>query len=158
MGLDMYLYADIYVSKEKFVGPRAYVENPAYDKILQALEIDSTLTEGYGLKVQPNIGYWRKANAIHMWFVNECAGGIDECQKINVFQDELVELQNKCKQVLKADDPLVADAILPTGAGFFFGSLMYDEWYYKDLTYTIELIDKAVALPVTENFIYQASW
>ena len=157
MGLDMYLYADIYVSKEKFVGPRAYVENPAYDKILQALDLAPIDIDG-GMKVQANIGYWRKANAIHMWFVNECAGGIDECQEINVYQDKLVELQTKCKRVLDADDPLVADAVLPTGAGFFFGSLLYDEWYYKDLTYTIELIDKAVALPSTDNFIYRASW
>jgi hypothetical protein len=157
MGLDMYLYADIYVSKEKFAGPRAYVENPTYNKIIQALDLDPTNLDG-GFKVQANIGYWRKANAIHMWFVNECAGGIDECQEINVYQDKLVELQKKCKQVLDADDALVADAVLPTGAGFFFGSLMYDEWYYKDLTYTIELIDKAIALPHTDNFIYQASW
>lgn len=158
MGLDMYLYADIYVGKDKFVGPRTYVENPAYEKILQAIDLEYASVDGYGLKIQANIGYWRKANAIHMWFVNECASGIDECQDINVYQDKLVELKTKCKQVLDADDALTADELLPTGAGFFFGSLLYDEWYYKDLTETIEIIDKAIALPHTDNFIYRASW
>jgi hypothetical protein len=44
--------------------------------------------------------YWRKANAIHGWFVRECASGVDECQPIFVPRHKLRELRNDCVQAL----------------------------------------------------------
>jgi hypothetical protein len=38
--------------------------------------------------------------------------------------------------------PGVAKELLPTQAGFFFGSTDYDEYYYEDLVYTRDLLDK----------------
>ena len=29
------------------------------------------------------VAYWRKANAIHSWFVENCQDGVDECQYSN---------------------------------------------------------------------------
>jgi hypothetical protein len=42
------------------------------------------------------VGYWRKANAVHGWFVRECANGVDECQEIPVSKIKLLELQAHC--------------------------------------------------------------
>lgn len=46
------------------------------------------------------IGYWRKANAIHGWFVNECADGVDECQEIPVSREQLERLLAVTREVL----------------------------------------------------------
>ena len=42
------------------------------------------------------VGYWRKANAIHGWFIRECADGVDECQEIPVSTIKLLELHVQC--------------------------------------------------------------
>jgi len=49
---------------------------------------------------QKEIGYWRKANAVHGWFVRECAGGVDECQEIKVSHDQLRQLRADCNNAL----------------------------------------------------------
>jgi hypothetical protein len=46
------------------------------------------------------VGYWRKANAIHGWFVRELANGVDECQEIPVSKIKLLELQALCLSAL----------------------------------------------------------
>lgn len=158
MGLDMYLYGDVYVGKDKYVAPQSYVSNPSYAKIIEALDLNENHLDGYGFSVHVPIGYWRKANAIHNWFINECAGGLDQCQEINVYQDKLTELKEICKRVIEAQHPDVANDLLPTASGFFFGSQEFDEYYYKDIAHTVDVIDSALALDVTDSFIYRASW
>lgn len=109
------------------------------------------------------VAYWRKANAIHAWFVNECGGGIDECQMIPVHPEQIVDLYSRCRQVIEArgtpEAQSVAMTLLPPQAGFFFGGREVDEWYYKDLEETMKTIDQLAqtAKPGTE-LIYQASW
>ena len=53
------------------------------------------------------VGYWRKANAIHGWFVRELADGVDECQEIPVSKIKLLELQALCLSALvkRSQDP-----------------------------------------------------
>lgn len=46
------------------------------------------------------IGYWRKANAVHGWFVRECADGVDECQEIFVSREQLLQLRSDCNNAL----------------------------------------------------------
>lgn len=100
------------------------------------------------------IGYWRKANAIHKWFLGFLKDGEEDCcQKIYVDGDKILELVDLCKQVLA--DHSKAEKLLPTQSGFFFGSTDYDEWYFDDLERTIEMLKDTK--PV-EEFVYQASW
>jgi len=53
-----------------------------------------------------------------------------------------------------------AERVLPTSAGFFFGSQEYDEWYWEDLQETAdnleELLNNKEALK--DDFYYQSSW
>jgi len=104
--------------------------------------------------------YWRKANAIHRWFVEKIQDGVDNCAEYSVSTEDLVELRDICKQVLA--DPSKADELLPTQSGFFFGSTEVDEWYLEDLKYTVERLDVLLDLPEVKdykiNFYYSSSW
>ena len=44
------------------------------------------------LSLTKEIGYWRKANAVHSWFVENCQDGIDECQLSEVSREDLEDL------------------------------------------------------------------
>jgi hypothetical protein len=110
------------------------------------------------------VGYWRKANAIHGWFTNNLAGGVDECQEIYVSRLALSDLRNACKAVMSVSAGVskqdVADEVglMPT-EGFFFGGYELDEYYDNDLTYTIKMIDYLLKnTKESQDFIYQASW
>lgn len=112
--------------------------------------------------------YWRKANAIHKFFVDTCADGIDECQPIQVSIDALTDLVWRCESILisgpNADgtsiDKNIAHDLLPTCDGFFFGSTDYDEWYIEDLKKTVKALKPIVTHPelYPGPFIYQVSW
>lgn len=54
------------------------------------------------------IGYWRKANAIHGWFVRNCAEGVDECQPIAVSREQLEALRRDVQDALAKKPVLVA--------------------------------------------------
>ena len=160
MGLDQYLYANKYVSRKDFNRHTedGYATNQTFNDIVSLLDAESIVdNEWSGMQVMLPVGYWRKANAIHSWIVDNCADGIDECQRIFVSQDKAIELVSLCKRVL--EDNSLALALLPPQSGFFFGSLDIDEYYIWDLQHTIEVFEKLLADPeLAESIIYQASW
>ncbi len=105
------------------------------------------------------VGYWRKANAIHKWFVENIQDGIDDCSyHREVTQGDLEELRDICHEILC--NPDVADDRLPTQSGFFFGGTQYDEWYIQDLETTIDIIDAVLKTTdfETEMIYYVSSW
>lgn len=53
-------------------------------------------------------------------------------------------------------DPTVAQKLLPTTSGFFFGSTEYDQWYLRDLEYTRDVLERAVLYD--GEFYYEADW
>lgn len=55
-------------------------------------------------------------------------------------------------------DPSLAEELLPTQAGFFFGDTGYDEWYARDLADTALICARALDLPDGFTFTYRASW
>ena len=87
-------------------------------------------------------GYWRKANAIHAWFVKNCGGGVDECQRMEVTQTKLANLRRTIKATLAHPDK--ASEFLPTQAGFFFGPTDYDDVYFEDLEKTLDILTEAI--------------
>ena len=116
------------------------------------------------------VGYWRKANAIHNWFLENCAARdkwadpIDDCRPIEIPVEKLEELLDDCKKVL--EDKSLATELLPTTDGFFFGSTEYDDWYFDDIEDTIDIIEPVIKFmkymleikDYTWSIIYQASW
>ena len=167
MGLDMYLEARKYVSQDNWSNGEL-TPNPDYSALasLAPKGLVDNIQFG-GASVSLTVGYWRKANAIHGWFVNTLAGGVDECQEIYVSRVALVDLLAACKAVLSVSAGVskqdVADefGLMPT-QGFFFGGYELDEYYDQDLKYTIEMIENILTI-IPENeygwsFSYHASW
>ena len=103
-------------------------------------------------------GVWRKANQIHQWFVTNVQNGDDDCKDYYVSSEQLEELLDVVKQVLKA--PNKAKELLPTQNGFFFGGIEYDQDYFKDLEYTKKLLEDVLNNPAAKNsdFTYSSSW
>ena len=171
MGLDMYLSVRKYASRIDFSKDydkdKGWSHNDEFDKVMGAcdmsefLETDNTT----GLHVEVPVAYWRKANAIHKWFVDTRADGVDECQPIWVNYEHLEELLDLCNQVLA--DHSKAEELLPTEGGFFFGGTEYDEYYFQDLEYTQRRLGELIPLMKRKNdkgygdhdsAVYQASW
>lgn len=155
MGLDMYLYREQYVSGWNFDGKS---DTSLYDTILEATGLQRCEGSPHAT-LRVCVAYWRKANEVHNWFVSELAGGVDECQPIYVDREKLVELRDLCAAVIL--EPAMAPKVLPTKAGFFFGSYEYDEWYMEDMKLTVQQLDAILAACPADTyptFIYQASW
>ena len=104
------------------------------------------------------VGYWRKANHIHKWFVDNVQNGTDDCAEYEVSQERLVELRQVCEDVLRNKSK--ASKLLPSESGFFFGGTDYDEYYFNKIVNTIEIIDKVLESTDFENdmITYQSSW
>ena len=102
--------------------------------------------------------YWRKANAIHGWFVAKVQDGIDECQRAEVTREKLFELRKTIKCVEEHKDE--AALKLPPVEGFFFGSYDIDDYYWSDIARTREMLDRIAEKGLTEQatIYYQSSW
>lgn len=125
-------------------------------------------------RIKEEVGYWRKANHIHKWFVENIQNGVDDCNyHREVREEDLLELLDVCKKVLDScemtqgqvcngyryengnripvmesgkyvKDPSIAAELLPTESGFFFGGTDYDEWYVQDVKSTIDIVNKVL--------------
>jgi hypothetical protein len=149
MGLDMYLYAKKYVSNAEYLQ-----QGDAFDVI--ASKVNATGFIKDHLFVEGQVAYWRKANAIHNWFIN-LYDSEDDGSPIGLGKDNLEELQRVCAEVIS--NPKLAEELLPTASGFFFGSTEYDEWYFGSVQETHDMIDNILkTIPDEWSFEYQASW
>ena len=152
MGLDMYLYANSKTLAEKLAPYTGFGMG------------DFTAKNGI-------VAYWRKANAVHKWFVDNVQGGNDDCGLYRVSVDDLITLKKTCEEVLEYSrkngleesktafynlfedgkvvqkpcliikDSSKAEELLPTQTGFFFGETEYTEFYLQDLEHTISVIE-----------------
>jgi hypothetical protein len=165
MGLDQYLYAKKYTFGNDFEEPTWQKKNADFQRLKKAIAEssangDDTLhmdkTYGETIIVEMKIGYWRKANAVHQWFVDNCQNGEDDCRDAYVSREKLEELLSVTKEVLA--DHSKADELLPTQSGFFFGSTEYDEYYFQDLELTQKILENALSMSDEWDFGYQSSW
>jgi len=92
--------------------------------------------------IEVEVGYWRKANAIHDWFVRNIQGGEDDCKEYYLSKTKAQELLDTVNRVLA--DTSKAEELLPTTSGFFFGSTEYGEWYFQDLEETKTIMETVV--------------
>ena len=177
----MYLYKKTYVKNWEFMKPEE-----RYSIIIkkggQAItNIDLTKIS----YIVEDAGYWRKANAIHQWFVDNVQDGEDDCKEYYVSEEKLRKLLDTVKKVLAASelvdgnvhngtiyqdgkatpviergkiikDPTVAQELLPTSDGFFFGGTDYDQYYFDDLESTRKILEEV--LEQGGDIYYQASW
>ena len=159
MGLDMYLEASY--STRAFERPtdQDYVDmrEGKEVKIQRSMELEDAIA-AIGFEDAPidhaynhfqyvfPIITWRKANAIHKFFVDEVQKGNDNCERHYVSRETLQELLDRITAILDTKTPVAremkAEELLPTQSGFFFGTEEYDDWYYKDLEETKKILEK----------------
>ena len=166
MGLDMYLNARKYINK---VGnwdnvnldssrPYAGAESREYRDVINAANMwdIENVQEPYGAEVQVNVAYWRKANQIHNWFVENVQDGEDNCQEYFVSHEKLKKLLEIAREAYDHRDPQLLE---PT-EGFFFGSTDIDEGYWWDINNTIKQLERITNLEEFDKlaFYYQSSW
>ncbi len=146
MGLDMYLFVDVYLGgkwngkgEEFTIGDRVFL-----DRDVTSIKLET--------------GYWRKDNHIHNWFVEHCAEGVDDCKPVYVQDADLDTLKRLCSEVMA--DPTKAQELLPCASGLFFGSVEYDKYYMESLQNTIDIIDKTIEKRdrYGGDVFYKASW
>lgn len=157
MGLDMYLVRQASIANYDFDDEGKKISAA----ILKGLKVKNLDQYHNGsIIVELPAGYWRKANHIHAWFVNNVQDGVDECQVADVPEAKLIELRDVCKQVLA--DHSLAPSLLPRQQGFLFGGDEYDEWYFRDLEDTVEILDRALdpdnKVSKYDSFSYHSSW
>ena len=159
MGLDMYLerhhkavagYLGEDLEKMKETNPKGYAFVEPY-----------IVERGQYIKwkdLSEEVGYWRKANAIHRWFAENVQNGEDDCGTYSVSKAELEELLGICRDLKRGtEDP---KTLLPTQGGFFFGNTEYDEWYWENIESTIYILEKVLAETDFDNYqiTYHSSW
>jgi hypothetical protein len=156
MGLDMYLSKRSYVKKWDYMKPDEIhtikIEKGGNPTDIRPDRITYVIEE---------VGYWRKFNALHNWFVENVQSGVDDCKEYYVDKNDLQNLLTTLKEVKDGRDKLqnnipIAPTLLPTTPGFFFGSTEYDDYYYDEVDRTIGIVEEA--LKETGGFYYQASW
>ncbi len=194
MGLDMYLdrvkkVKDVPFSVIKEIGDLDELKEKdvdLYNKIK-----DSIIKIGTNFSwdsLYEEVGYWRKANHIHKWFVDNVQNGEDDCNYYEVTKDDITNLLDSCNKVIESlknskvktvnikvgwnsngdiyddievfEDTKVADELLPTQSGFFFGGTEYDKCYLEDIEDTKKLCEKILKEFDFENYhlTYCSSW
>lgn len=103
--------------------------------------------------------YFRKLNWIRNWLVKHLRLNEDECaEDVLVPKEKLEELLSDVRAVLNNHD--LAEQLLPTKGGFFFGGTDYSDYYFDSL---IGIETEIQALLTTTDFeiedvYYDESW
>ena len=149
MGLDMYLNKRTYVQYWEHNGDDNY--EVKVTKGGEPTKIDPKKVK----YIIEEAGYWRKQNQIHRWFVENVQEGIDNCGEYYVSKEDLQTLLELCQKV-KANHSL-AESLLPSASGFFFGGTEYDEWYFDGIDNTIQILEEALE-DERGDYYYSSSW
>lgn len=166
MGLDMYLHRRTYVKNWSHMAPEEVHQISVKLAKKKHPYIETKKISG----IVEEVGYWRKVNAIHNWFVQNCQDGVDDCKEYSVESSQLEELLNICKQI--KEDHSKAEELLPPQEGFFFGNTDLDDWYFRGINDTIEILEPLVKMNTKLNedaankifhkdypyYYYQSSW
>jgi hypothetical protein len=86
MGLDMYL------TKKTYIGFGAKVKSIEFISETEGQPITTNVKPERVQYIIEEIGYWRKVNAIHKWFVDNVQHGEDDCKEYYVSKDQIMEL------------------------------------------------------------------
>lgn len=164
MGLDMYFYArkTTYKSFSKWDKPdRADETNYPEDLKTFSDYIYDRNFKSVQTVISYQIGYFRKFNALHSYIVKTFADGIDNCQDIILYKEDVEKIKRVLDDVLNVHQQAEkAKEILPTQSGYFFGGTDYDEYYFEEVKVAADLMQNLLDNFDFEKYqlIYRASW
>lgn len=90
-------------------------------------------------RISVSVGYFRKVNFLVKYF-EELGLDVENQTPFEIHKEDIKVLLSRCNQVLKEHS--LAEELLPTMEGFFFGSTDYDENYFKDVKEVRDYIKK----------------
>jgi hypothetical protein len=126
------------------------------------IEIDGKPVKGLDVskvnEISQELISWRKENWLHKWFVDNVQDGEDDCREYSVSREQLIELRDTIRKVLK--EPKLAEDLLPPQEGFFFGGTSMDEWYWHSVKSSEEVLTEVIEDKNNEDydFYYSSSW
>ena len=156
----------MYLNKKTYVGAKWEHRNVKGEVKIKCGENELPIRFDRISTIEEEVGYWRKANQIHRWFVENVQEGKDDCGEYYVTLDNLKKLLEDCKSVLenkgKKTESKIAKSVLPTQGGFFFGSTDYDEYYWQDIEDTIKIVEGIIEEEsqgrTGGDYYYHSSW
>lgn len=152
MGLDMYLYKKHYV-KNWDHNPKDYRYSFTVKRGGKNVESINKKRIAYIIE---EVACWRKFNALHAWFVNVAQDGNDDCKEYWVSRDDLIQLLILLRRIDENHE--LAETLLPTQEGFFFGPTAYDECYFIDVKDTINVLKELLDEDNSDDYYYRSSW
>lgn len=148
----------MYLSKRTYV--RNWNHTPIEDRneiiVKKGEKLSNHIKSDRVSYVIEEVAYWRKFNALHQWFVDNCQEGIDDCKEYPVYHEQIEHLLKNLKKIGKSKTK--AKKYLPVSQGFFFGSYEYDEDYFQSLEETIEIFKDILKDDSEGTLYYQSSW
>jgi hypothetical protein len=160
MGLDMYLYAEKYISQVDYKNVRGEISRSVrleWQNVMMTADMyHLPSTEYAGGSVSKCVGYWRKANAIHGWFVRELAEGVDKCQRIEVSMADLLRLRDECVRALANRDQAIPgkeETITINGEAQNIAEVILNEWANQSMRTGVQVLDDDPLAP-TEGFFF----
>jgi hypothetical protein len=153
MGLDQYLIAKVYLWTNRWLESPSFFERLFKRKTDDKFNRDNNISKKIGKmlnsdigadKVSFELGYWRKANQIHKWFVDNVQKGVDDCGEYYVSDEDIQTLLNHVNKVLRHKDVNDAEMYLPPHSGFFFGTYDIDDDYFEQLEHTKEILENTI--------------
>lgn len=145
MGLDMYLRREIHLTNSEGL------DLP----FVNTLDGHDEYFARHYLTANQLVMCWRKANAIHGWFVDNVQQGDDDCRAYDVSIDDLKSLASVCKEALDERD----FELIPPREGFFFGSSEPDDYYWYNLQDTHGKLMKLIEQHKPNySYRYTSSW
>ena len=158
MGLDMYITAKKHFYSSYSEDGNRTKAAARFEKLLEAVNLThGDLSDFPACSIEFQVGYWRKANAVHGWFVKHVQEGKDDCRNYHVTREQLAVLKLACLEVLA--DHKKAEDLLPPTNGFFFGSTELDDGYLDDLENTVEIVNNCLGDKFKDwDLSYRASW
>jgi len=152
----MYLTKRIYVKNWDHTAPeeRTLITVTKDEKPLDGVNVSNI---SYLIE---DVGYWRKFNALHKWFVDNVQKGEDDCEEYYVSIDSIKKILSILKVI--DNDNSKAEELLPSQEGFFFGTVEYDEWYFNDVKRSIEIFENILSDKekniISTDYYYRSSW
>ena len=174
MGLDMYVNIRHKNTQSKIDDYEAWEHKYSYEEFQRLTEEqkeeyrNSEPEYEYDDMYGKELMYWRKANQIHNWFVQNCQNGVDDMGRYAITVADLMKLKELCEKILTMTEKrkamrytsfsatekeevdvrfLTLEGVefaiehLPSRSGFFFGSTEYDDYYVMELENTVEQIN-----------------
>lgn len=88
------------------------------------------------------IGYFKEVNFLVRFFEENCGFNADYQVPLQIEKENIIELKDRCEKVL--NDNSLAEELLPTCSGLFFGDTDYNENYFSNVKEILSFCKKLI--------------